>query len=622
MRVLLFIFLIGLSGAVQAECKKKIDSSKVMLFIDVNDSDMEIDTAEKAACVRGQKLVIVPQNYKEYKKYTTNIAAAMKAVNECSAKDRKNLCETEMIKLEETYKESENFKNKNTPFKVQIKDALKKIRENKGTLENFTISGHDGGGMFGGNKTDIGREAILDIVKDFSDINDVKSVLLLGCYTGVPREIFNWQSVFPKVRMIGGYDGSAPLAFRPEGHTYLYDLLTNEKNLTTSADEKRLKTVIETKFKSIKFLNASMYLKPACQSLENEKSFYYGKKDKEAELREFSAGECVKEKEKISQAISILSKYNSGELEPPTDTTSGELRQIYNTARRFEHCREIDPSLAIDAKSAFGLLFFDGMKKNLSNFYNKDLQKANELLNELDQKKLDDFFNAKIKGFEKEEKDLTKAMNTINELEKKPSELVKTLEKELVEARENYDQLMAQPESKNLLVRFPRVVYGEFPSSPQDFDLANKLITGQYLLGVKKAELDRAKTNPGELVNDLQLNHKYKLQNLLRRKTEFEAQKLNISEVKKVWVPTKENMIDKSRKDILTNLHAISGLLRKAGLPKDVRAHLQWTQDVTSRHLTYFASPFSWHEFTGQIEAPPQFAKLDDYTSGKAFGGW
>lgn len=64
-------------------CASKIDESKVMLFVDTNFSDLEIATATKAACQRGEKLVVVPRNYKDYTNQIKNVEALIKKLSSC-----------------------------------------------------------------------------------------------------------------------------------------------------------------------------------------------------------------------------------------------------------------------------------------------------------------------------------------------------------------------------------------------------------------------------------------------------------------------------------------------------------------------------------------------------------
>ncbi|RPJ73234.1 MAG: hypothetical protein EHM20_12580 [Alphaproteobacteria bacterium] len=66
MKKLFFILIVLASPLINAECNKKIDPKKVIIFIDTNTATPEIEKAEAGACARGERLVVIPKNHKEY----------------------------------------------------------------------------------------------------------------------------------------------------------------------------------------------------------------------------------------------------------------------------------------------------------------------------------------------------------------------------------------------------------------------------------------------------------------------------------------------------------------------------------------------------------------------------
>lgn len=380
MKILLFCALFFISLAASAACDKVIDNSKVMLFVDTNQSDKEIATAEEAACTRGQRLVVVPNNYKDYTKPLALVAQHEKALKKCR-KSTPDECDDEYLDLSNAYSQVSKVSVYQSDIKSQIRSELKKIKNEKATLENFILSGHDGGGRYGGKKSTILRQEVFDIMKNYKEINNVQTVMLLGCYTGVPKEVSDWRLAFPDLRLIAGFDGIAPLSDKEGGHEFIYDILTHEKEVITAADDKKLQEAITSNINSIKILNASMYIRPSCQSLEDEKDFYYGRTiTKPKVLREFDLKkECETAKPQLIALKERLDKFYSGELEPPVDTKNGELRDIYSTGRMYEHCLE-SGQLILDVDRAFGILFFDKIKKNFGHFYNRNFEQAEEII--------------------------------------------------------------------------------------------------------------------------------------------------------------------------------------------------------------------------------------------------
>lgn len=84
MRFLVLPLLLLISHQALA-CSQKIDNSKVMLFIDTNFLDLEIATAQRAACQRGEKLVVIPKNYKEYTSQIKAVEAKLRQLNRCKS---------------------------------------------------------------------------------------------------------------------------------------------------------------------------------------------------------------------------------------------------------------------------------------------------------------------------------------------------------------------------------------------------------------------------------------------------------------------------------------------------------------------------------------------------------
>lgn len=619
---LMSLFLFTLT-AVEAACSKKIDNTKVMMFIDTNESALEISTAEKAACDRGQKLVVIPKNYKELDKSVKPLNEAQSQFTKCitnslgdSAK-----CSEVSSKLAKLREEHGKFMSKQPPIQEQIASELNGIRDNKGTLENFTISGHDGGGTYGGAKQSISRDKIQEILKDYKDINNVRSVMLLGCYTGVPKEIQSWKTIFPEVRLIGGYDGSAPLAFRPEGHDYLYNLLTKEKEMTSVADEKKIQSLIDKNLKSIKLLNASMFLYPTCKNNVDDKSFYYSTSGKVKGVQEYKMGECEKHASELADITDRISKYNTGELEPPTNTATGELRSIYSQTRIYEHCLSGYSGLggSMNGSLAFGLLFFGGMKDNFTNYYKDDLKKADEILKGMTQEDFDKSHKVAIDNINSILGNIEKGEEMLKLLETDPEKYFELKEKEQKVLEENYNNKLNLPEYKSFIQRFPSFKLdsdqapSSYPTTPEDMKLYMELGPAKGEIWSAKNDLRSVKQNPQRKIIEQRTFLAQIKTYQENSKAELVKNKLTVDVLKDVWIPTKENLKGKTRKEILENLHKMNGVLSKSNLPEKIRGTLGWSTSVTSNHLQYLMNPFSWHEVTGdRTEAPPYTLKLDE----------
>lgn len=578
-------------------CPKKVDPNKVMLFVDTNNSEIEIKTSEKAACERGERLVVVPKNYQEYKKYTDKLHDAEKKVKRCVSTQGANCTE-----LEENYSKTQmelsKFVSAQPSIGTGIREAMSEIKESNSKLQVFTISGHDGGGSFGGNKGNFSRHELSEIMKDYQSLNETTSVLLLGCYTGVQNEIYAWKSIFPSARLIAGYDGSAPLADRPQGHQYITDILLKEKQLLQNADEKKLTSFTRNNIKSLNQLHAAMYL-----NCDDENEFYYGSDGSKKAFKPFNTKECFEKKDEIKALAQEVSKYQMGILEPPLNT-QGELRQLYNKARRYEHCLQLI-EVDLHVNNLFNLLFYQGVKESFASFYKDDLAEAESILADLDGEMI---LQNLTKSLGPQEEEIEKIKAELELMEKSPEIYLAQEKKKLEEFQLLKDQLMSAPSFASIKDMIDPVS-GDLIDSKEA-----TLEQYEQLTAVRKAInnlLDQTQQYTWKK-NNLSEAIKYQQGNLAFAEQKYKGQLATIESFKEsmaskknpIWVPTHAQLSKRSRAETLKNIHNIHGLLSVQGLPEKQRKALEWIQQVKTNHLVSFINPFSWHEYTGRVEAP------------------
>lgn len=604
--------------SVHAVCNKKVDPNKVMLFVDTNDSGLEIATSEKAACQRGERLVVVPKNYKEYEKYITASENARKKYESCQKTNAP--CADEQKKYSEARTAHTEFSYRQKNISVQTKEAMEEIKNAGGKLQNVTISGHDGGGHFGGHKGGFSRYDFARIIKDFPEINDVKSLLLLGCYTGVPKEVIEWKHIFPEIKIIAGYDGSAPLSDKPAGHQYITDILLKEKQLLQNADQKKLQSYAKQAIQGLSMMNAAMYLE--CNDGTNEAEFYYGSQKEGKNFRPFDIKECEGKRNEIEQLNATIQKYQSGELEPPKDTANGELRQIYNQARRIEHCGEI-VGTKLNLNAVFNLLFYEGVKKNYTNFYKDDLAEVEKILADMSIEDIEKGFKEEM---DKQGKDINELKEQIARLEKDPEGVINDEKKIFDNAKAERDKVFNDPkfaQVKNYIdpETGAYVGTGGHLTDSSFLDLFKQLFSATQTYNAAKSSYESLKYNPKRWT-ELRKQQLEVRENIIQsQNTAFEdlKQKFNSPEGK-VWVPTAENLSKKTRAETLKNMHNASRILSIPGVPAKQRQALTWLTQTGSFHLNAFQNPFSWHEFTGQTEAPQYPMRLRNFESGNGYG--
>lgn len=621
MKNLFFILLVLSSPLISAECNRKIDPKKVIIFIDTNTATPEIEKAEAGACARGQRLVVIPKNHREYDQLFKASKQISQELMNCHANAPLSDHCMDLRKKENKIGEKiSKLKENRLDYPALLKAELEALKKSKSSAVSFIISGHDGGGNFGGQKGNFSRYEIDKIFKDYPEENKVESALLLGCYTGVKFEVKHWKAAFPNLRLLGGYDSSAPLSERPAGLRYIQELLTNEKNLLGQTDHKKLEKKLYNSIKSINELRAGIYIKPTCVMGGTAEAFYYGSQSSNKGLEGLVVGEC--EKPEILQEIREMEPrfqmYYTGELEPPVDTANGELRKIYNKARKLEHCLTENNS-SINLSPVFNLLFFNGIKESFADFYKDDLRKAEDILKDVN---LDDV----IKNQEKMIKDIEgqlaifKSQNEI--LSKTPEIYVEENKNIYAEDSKKYDQSLTDPAYASLLEKMPDLKQKEFqvgfnfyrsppiPLTPEEQLKENELSTLKMKLNNTKYLIDRATTSPGLIIASNNSIIKMYDDSITKISAKLSEHKDNPSILKNVWVPTAENLKNKSRKEILGNIYKIYDLSITPGLPPKSAAALSWMGEVTNSHFANLQNPFSWHEYAEKVEAPPQVFSL------------
>lgn len=610
-----FSLITIISSHAFANCNKKIDPKKVILFIDTNKSDLEIEVAEKAACTRGETLVIIPKDYKDYSNISRQISALSAKNKGCSTnlKFASENCPKEVYeKINQLNDELIQLRSKNENFSELIKKELNQLKASGAKIKNVTISGHDGGGIFGGEKTSFSRLELAQILDKFPEVNEVQSIHLLGCYTGVKNEVINWSQIFPDVRLIGGYDASAPASEKPAGHQYLKDLLEKEKKLISVADEKKILSNLKLNLNSLHNLNAGIYIKPICQATPEENGYLYATMGGSSITKIKISDECMLKNKELKDLRIAIEEYSSGEKEPPLNSSTGPLRDLYNQMRKNEHCS----NLGVNPKVVFGLLFNDGMKKNFGAYYKKELDELANYIENYSEKDVNSINEINKKMITSQEDALKIAEKRFELLNKNPELLKKEIEKEFEQSIQSYNHLInTDPEVKKFAEAndIDQITGKEVPEtniialfSPNNTQNIAQLIGIRVSLLSQKATLEAVQKNDIKQLRTLVEDTLKNTKSTFAYFSQYTRPAPSVEEMKKIWIPTSENLAKKTRKEMLQNSHALSGLLSSRSFLAQTANSLSRTASLIDSHLIHYNNPFSWHEYTGgTIEAPP-----------------
>ncbi len=358
-----------------------------ILMLDFNSNEKEVQSAQKAAQARGEKLIVLPivdpnvkaevsRLTKEENKFKAEITKWY-AVNKNANNPEKNKQLNELYdQQEDIHRQLRKIKNKSKMKPEQLESALQDIEKKNIKLSAVVISGHNGNGVFHGEYGDIEATSFKDTFAKHPVLSkNIRSLLLLGCYSTNIGSILNyWKGALPNVEMIAGYENKAPLGDKGAGLDYLYDVLTKEKQLTQLKDEKALNTAFK-KLAGVSLTHSSICVNDS-----------YTSKTESMNITDVLK-KC--DPERIKSLDLQASCYLKGEptcLEIPKDTANGALRKLYNELQSVAFCSEKYGRFGSrnrTPEAILKLIFYDQVKKNFANYYRKDMNDLESLMKSL-----------------------------------------------------------------------------------------------------------------------------------------------------------------------------------------------------------------------------------------------
>ena len=410
MNKILALLLLSLPQVVWARCAP-VNEKEVIVMYDSNFSYTEVLAAEKAACKRGQKLIVLPGGIEAHKKagkIHRDFNYITTRLKSCKTKAQ---CEPLLQKAYDIQAKLQNEVNNAIAINPDQTAAFSALAKDKIKIKSLIISGHNGGGHFGGYLGIIGKHQIIESYnKAYENLpeerKELESVYLWGCYTSTLDEVNQWRTGIPSLKLIAGFHASGPSIGKDATRDVLEDLLTKEASVL----EKNKSQEISRSLRNINNINqtlAAIYLK-ACDNTDYYYSIKESKKQSEDGrmisdgriIHDFSRledlpcqGEEFLEYHKLWSAWYQL--YIYGEREIPEDTSGGMLRHMYNFVRENAHCiSEAFPGSSLEANHIGLLLFFNKVKKGFPRFFENKIKLAQSELDQMpqDQKEKHDFW--------------------------------------------------------------------------------------------------------------------------------------------------------------------------------------------------------------------------------------
>lgn len=366
-----------------------------VLFIDVNYAKEEVEAAEKAAELRGEKLIVIPRLNKKLRE---TLAEAEKQLSEAKSEETKVCPEgsTDNAQCKAAKRAVDNASanlkkvEKSLPQlnAKTLKGVLSLLKKQGVQLSSVIISGHDGNRLFYGRMGEISEREIEDAFKANREIcENMQSFYFWGCYTATTDDfIRGWKSGCPNTSMIAGFSGQSPLSSRPISGTHLQQLMLKEAELLETRDKEKLRKIFNSldgvnDLKSAVCLNRETIIsKKGVRSIKDEVAACFNLDDKEKQ-RNFDLFTCYREAREGCESV-------------PKDLNRGPLRKVYDFFQETAHCprafdeynkRFPDKPLKwpITPYAVRRVLFDNNVRKNFEKLHKRELKDLNNLLDEL-----------------------------------------------------------------------------------------------------------------------------------------------------------------------------------------------------------------------------------------------
>ena len=203
-------------------------ASAYLLFIDMNNADLEIKVAREAAAKRGEELIVLPKNRDELRKLNSHLEENTPLVSQMAREHCSALYTSSCRSLDKKIQDN----NKKAGRDYNGEQLAKELRDLPTGMASVMISGHDGNGNFSGAFGYMKIEDFLKSFENFKQTKDIKSVYLLGCNSATAEVIGeSWLRAFPKANFIGGYEETGYLRDNTLGHQYIKNVLAEEPKL-------------------------------------------------------------------------------------------------------------------------------------------------------------------------------------------------------------------------------------------------------------------------------------------------------------------------------------------------------------------------------------------------------
>src|SRR5690606_22253306 len=141
---------------------------------------------------------------------------------------------------------------------------LKSLADKNVSVTALSLSGHNGGGSIHGTMGGVNKHEITAALNAAYKgkpalLNQLETVLLWGCYTTKPSEVFYWKNALPGLKVLGGFHEIGPANDKEASRDLMRDLLVKSKSMSESRDKRHLEGLIN-QLEDIHYTTAGIYV--------------------------------------------------------------------------------------------------------------------------------------------------------------------------------------------------------------------------------------------------------------------------------------------------------------------------------------------------------------------------
>lgn len=404
-----------------SECHNVINPKKILLFIDTNSAYRELLRAKKAACNLGLHFETIPGE--EISRKTGVALESFYILREQATyyeeRCKKNTLSCNSAKLKEIQEKRDAaekiaqtlgrtyayyapgamnrlFERLNTQSAKVVSMVISGHHNEYGFWSEYLLTSKDYDEVYGVN----GRSSPLSLElkevlhdggsfgNDFTSFSkgyqslfsELSTLGLWGCSGVTIQKIKEFKKLFPSIKMIGGFNSSAPSSIRESSQNFLESFLNRSREIYSLHSPSEIKEAL------LSLRDFTQSFSGAYVSFDDNQQQYFlsvtgpAENRSKATVKYESLGSqlrCIGFLASLPKYIEQIERYDQGIDQIPVDNSNSRLWDIYFKLQINTDCYVETEYYDRYKSSRVGLLrFFDGVKKNFTQTFKRELDAA------------------------------------------------------------------------------------------------------------------------------------------------------------------------------------------------------------------------------------------------------